>query len=666
MPPNARDADNISQEQEPQDSTQEASNLIQPSNAQGNVPNNNHLQQQNGINLPQASYVSGTEQSITYLPSVRCVNVSTNISDRNEVSTRLEDNNTTIYIIPNCDAPSNATFTYAAENQIEHNGNTASVQQQMFLLPSVPHPSNLSISQPYQSYNESAPPDYFSTTTSFAPTASTQQRHYTAAPYVDPPPEYDSWSREPLSIREVDRERGNDVQQRSLRLPEYQVSHPFQTLSYADDCEEQNIIRRPASAVSASTLCRTNNANTSERHRNISIGCSHQAHCRNGCGVCTYPFDPQTGQRSRYGSDQVFNISGSSRCGQSCHYQFPIQTDLSQSGSTNEEQEGGDDEEYDRMTSTPSSPPEYLTIKRWVMVVLLLLLLTTFSLLLGVSMQHFQLLKKFVSIKNHNDEHDDGTYSRYHPKFSGKSNHRYSVPTRPAKTESTTNTYLLGQTSTEISRNELKMISNEKRKRHISRMKSGIRNCNQIIHDPTLEYINLRLSKLQSSNTANSKLLEALCETTIKFDDSKKNNNAKELAFTTKSNDEEFVASMDVCSELHRFMQTNTTININAHIILKDLESQNCLPFNDEIETFSSMQHQDVAVSHGINCNKYSNKWQDSEIALSNKNLYKKMLMYSFVLLSKTCSNSKHSKINQNNEGFGDLDNTNRSSKRLP
>ena len=76
---------------------------------------------------------------------------------------------------------------------------------------------------------------------------------------------------------------------------------------------------------------------------------------------------------------------------------------------THEGHEEGDEEDYDRMTNTPSSPPEYLTVKRWVMVVLLLLLLTTFSLLLGVSMQHFQLLKKFVAVNKSNDDKGDGT-----------------------------------------------------------------------------------------------------------------------------------------------------------------------------------------------------------------------------------------------------------------
>lgn len=42
---------------------------------------------------------------------------------------------------------------------------------------------------------------------------------------------------------------------------------------------------------------------------------------------------------------------------------------------------------------------QYLTIKRWVLVVLILMLLMTISLLVGISLQHFQLLRKFLDTK---------------------------------------------------------------------------------------------------------------------------------------------------------------------------------------------------------------------------------------------------------------------------
>lgn len=42
---------------------------------------------------------------------------------------------------------------------------------------------------------------------------------------------------------------------------------------------------------------------------------------------------------------------------------------------------------------------QYLTVKKWVIVVLVLMLLMTVSLLVGISLQHFQLLRKFLDSK---------------------------------------------------------------------------------------------------------------------------------------------------------------------------------------------------------------------------------------------------------------------------
>ena len=44
----------------------------------------------------------------------------------------------------------------------------------------------------------------------------------------------------------------------------------------------------------------------------------------------------------------------------------------------------------------PHDQRQYLTVKKWVIVVLVLMLLMTVSLLVGISLQHFQLLKKFL------------------------------------------------------------------------------------------------------------------------------------------------------------------------------------------------------------------------------------------------------------------------------
>jgi len=46
-----------------------------------------------------------------------------------------------------------------------------------------------------------------------------------------------------------------------------------------------------------------------------------------------------------------------------------------------------------------STPQNYLTMKKWIVVALILLLLMTLSLLIGISMQHFQLLRKFLDTK---------------------------------------------------------------------------------------------------------------------------------------------------------------------------------------------------------------------------------------------------------------------------
>jgi hypothetical protein len=46
---------------------------------------------------------------------------------------------------------------------------------------------------------------------------------------------------------------------------------------------------------------------------------------------------------------------------------------------------------------------EHLTIKRWVLVVLILCLIMTFSLLVGISLQHFELLRKFLDTKDAQD-----------------------------------------------------------------------------------------------------------------------------------------------------------------------------------------------------------------------------------------------------------------------
>ena len=499
MPPNAIGVDGTPQDTDTSNTTQEGSTASRSADSERNTQSNNHAEAQNGVVvLPQIASALGTDQSNSYMPSVRCINVSSNLTNGSELTTGLEDSNATIYIIPNCDAPTTAAYSSIGENQIDPNVSSVLRPHHLFLLPSVPHPTSLNIPQPFPQYQQSAPPDYFATPTSLAPHTSTQPRLYTVAPYGDPPPEYESWSQDPQTIRESSHASLSNHQIYPHSYQQCPVNHPFQALSYAEELRGQNVLCRPASAASTSTLCCANNTNTCDGHDNLSTGCSLQAHCRNGCSICN---NHCSGINN---PDQVYNIGGNNGCGQSCHYQFPIHNDSNRNGITNEEQEGATDEEdYDRMTNTPSSPPEYLTIKRWVMVVLLLLLLTTFSLLLGISMQHFQLLKKFVFLNKSNDDYGDGMY-RYHPKFGGKNNHRFFV----TSTTVSTTKYLEGQISHNNAGN-LKVNFSDKRKRDTL----GPQNCNYIIDDPTQQYLKGILATFQSNNKWNLKLVRALCNT---------------------------------------------------------------------------------------------------------------------------------------------------------
>ena len=655
MPPNARDSDDISQEAVASDANQETSTVNGAADIQRNIQNNNHTQEQNGIGLPQNSSASISEQPNSNLPSLRCINVSSNLPNGSEVSARLEDNNTTIYIIPTCDAPLNPCNSLSREQQTEQNSISTSIPPHLFVLPSVPHPSTLNISQPYPSYNQTAPPDYFPAPTNLVSNTLNQPRLYTVAPYGDPPPEYDSWTREPSSARETSSTSINGSQSYSHRLQQYAGNHPFQMLSYSEECRGQPISCRPTSAASTSTLCCVNDTTPSERNDNPSTGCILPTHRRNGCSECNNHFIPPGVPSHVFNSSHVFNISRNNRCGQSCHYQFPIHNDANTSIVTNEVQEEGDEEEYDRMTNTPSSPPEYLTVKRWVMVVLLILLLTTFSLLLGVSMQHFQLLKKFGSVDKSNDDRGDRTY-RFHPKFGGNTNPKFTVPPKTSSTP----IYLQRQTSK--SKNNASNISyNEKRKRHISSPK----NCNYIIDNPTRDYFNLIISKFQSSNTANSKVIEALCNRKLDWQYMGINNNTNRVDLLLKRNTRGMTHLRNVCSELRNIMHDNPPVNMNADKLLNDLKSssQDCLPLNDDVETVSIRQNQGSGPS--INCKDHSNQWKSNLGVLKNKSLPDEMLFYSLVLLANECSIIGPSKMETNTDSK-DIDGITRSSKHLP
>ena len=57
-----------------------------------------------------------------------------------------------------------------------------------------------------------------------------------------------------------------------------------------------------------------------------------------------------------------------------------------------------------------STPQNYLTMKKWIVVALILLLLMTLSLLIGISMQHFQLLRKFLDTKAELENNNNNLY----------------------------------------------------------------------------------------------------------------------------------------------------------------------------------------------------------------------------------------------------------------
>jgi hypothetical protein len=308
------------------------------------------------------------------------------------------------------------------------------------------------------------------------------------------------------------------------------------------------------------------------------------------------------------------------------------------------------------MTNSPSSPPEYLTVKRWIMVVLLLLLLTTFSLLLGVSMQHFQLLKKIGSMNKSNDDRGDRTY-RYHPKFGGKTNPKFTLPPKTSSTP----IYLQRQT-TKSNNNDSNINYNEKRKRQISSPK----NCNYIIHDPTRDYFNLILSKFHSSNTENSKLIEALCNSKLDWQYMGISNNTNRADVLLKSNTRVIADLVNVCSELRNVMHDNPPVNINSEELLNDLKlSQDCLPLNDGIETVSIRKNQSNGPSYRINCEDHSNQWKSSLGLLKNNILHDETLFYSLVLLANDCSTIGPSKMDKNTVSR-DIEGITRSSKPLP
>ena len=609
MPPNARDSDNVSQERETSDTTRDNQAINEAPHSESNLHNNNHVQSQNGDGLPQETSTSRMENQTVDLPINGNINVQSNLINGAEASARLEEPNTTIYIIPGCDTSLNPLSSSIRDHQAELNGNSVSIQPHLYVLPSAPHPPNFSIAQPYSSYNQSAPPDYYTNSNSIVTNNATQPRVYTVgpAPYSDPPPEYDSWSRETSTARNSSH-GGNHVHPPSQqRYQQYNFSHPFQPISIiGDECRDHTLSARPPSVTSTSTVCCANDSSRPERIDNLNPVYSLHGRGRDGCDLCNNRLNPHQRPRNHLNNDSVFNISGNTACGPSCHYQFPIQAECSNSGNTNTDGDEGEEEEYDRMTNSPSSPPEYLTVKRWVMVVLLLLLLTTFSLLLGVSMQHYQLLKKFVSLNKSISDRGDNKLYRYHPKFVGNINHIFSVPSRAR----TTPLYVDSPTNKEDG-NTTKTVYNEKRKRDVRKYISNVKTCNNIIDLPTRENLNFILSKLWSTDTSNSILVKALCsnKVDVKLLDvtpqTGKNN------FTSKIIENNKIIHENVCSELLPIAQTNKKIFSNFENLFHDIESQDCISFMENNESYHFSQNGETMGSNSIKCHSHSNNGEE-------------------------------------------------------
>ena len=61
-------------------------------------------------------------------------------------------------------------------------------------------------------------------------------------------------------------------------------------------------------------------------------------------------------------------------------------------------------QQSNRHSSIFSNQRQYLTVKKWVIVVLVLMLLMTISLLVGITLQHFQLLRKFLHTQKKTEE----------------------------------------------------------------------------------------------------------------------------------------------------------------------------------------------------------------------------------------------------------------------
>ena len=71
-----------------------------------------------------------------------------------------------------------------------------------------------------------------------------------------------------------------------------------------------------------------------------------------------------------------------------------------------------------RSSSIFSNQRQYLTVKKWVIVVLVLMLLMTISLLVGITLQHFQLLRKFLHTQKKTSEQEMTMQSTTTERFS--------------------------------------------------------------------------------------------------------------------------------------------------------------------------------------------------------------------------------------------------------
>ena len=237
----------------------------------------------------------------------------------------------------------------------------------------------------------------------------------------------------------------------------------------------------------------------------------------------------------------------------------------------------GDIDDYDdeRMTeASGSTAPEYLTVKRWVMALFCALLLLTFSLLVGISLQHFELIKK-LALANNNSESgnsDDGIY-RYRPNFREK-NQNYFHLTSLTTEHTTTTRKSLPDTFLENSKED-SAHSNEKHKRQTV---AGV-NCKSILNEPFRNSIKDTIRNFPFKTEEIKDMKEYLCTSQNESMGSIRlgNSSLNAKGFPSHGKDRKDSNLKMVCSKFVGPMLDNMKLRTAPSKILHDLQDQNCI-----------------------------------------------------------------------------------------